>query len=60
MRLNGTGPGAIKIGVTHMELFYVARLTSWLALQPDLQYFTNVGPNQGGGLAVGLRSLVHF
>jgi len=59
-RLNGTDPEESKIWMTNVEVFYVAQLTSWLALQPDMQYFSDTGPKQGSGLAVGLRLLVSF
>jgi porin len=41
---------------TAIELFYKARITGWLALQPDLQYITNPGGDTGrSAMVVGGR-----
>jgi porin len=46
---------------THMELLYVARLTSWLKLQPDFQYFYDPGGGaQRNSWALGLRFELHI
>lgn len=60
MQLNGNDPKEPRTEMTNAELFYVAQLTSWIALQPDVQYFSNAGPHEGSALAIGLRSLVSF
>ncbi|MEJ2685569.1 MAG: carbohydrate porin, partial [Candidatus Sulfobium sp.] len=60
MRLNGDAPEELENHMTNIELFYVARLASWVALQPDVQYFSNAGPRRKSGLAVGIRSLLTF
>ena len=60
-RLNGPGPGRINAGMTNIEIFYIAQVASLLALQPDIQYFSNIGfPPNGSGLAVGLRTILKF
>jgi porin len=60
MRLNGDVSEKPKNHMTNIELFYVARLASWIALQPDVQYFSNAGPHGRSGFAAGLRSLLTF
>lgn len=45
-------------GLTHetaVEVFYKARLTPWLSLQPDLQFIVNPGGDGKDALAAGLR-----
>ena len=49
-----------EIRLTSVELFYVFQLTSWLGLQPDVQYFYNTGNHQRNGLAADVRWLVSF
>lgn len=58
--LIGAAPDGRRGGLTHVECFYVARLASWLGLQPDVQYFSNPGGGRENGFAFGLRWLVHF
>jgi porin len=46
--------------LTNIELFYVLPLTSWMSLQPDIQYFHHLNGDRKNGLSAGLRWLVGF
>jgi porin len=60
MRLIGSqGPGQ-RVGLTNVEVYYLAQLTPWLRLQPDVQYFDDPQERRRDGLAFGLRWLVKF
>ncbi len=56
-RLVGSLPVAGEEGdFTHVELLYIARLTHWLSLQPDFQYFYGPGAEaRRNSWALGLR-----
>ncbi|MCA9263310.1 MAG: carbohydrate porin [Planctomycetales bacterium] len=43
-----------------IELFYVAQLTPWAQLHPDVQYIANPGGNGRDAIAVGLRYQIQF
>ena len=59
--LAGSDPaGSSRTHLSNIELFYIARLTSWLSLQPDIQYFGNPEENHGSGFAAGLRCILQF
>lgn len=45
---------------TDFEMFYQANVTPWLALQPDVQYFTNPSGDGRNAFAIGLRSTITF
>jgi len=49
-----------RSGETVIELFYKAGVTTWLALQPDLQYFVNPAGDGRGALVLGLRTIIDF
>ena len=59
-RLVGSQPPGKKINLTNVELFYMAQLTPWLSLQPDIQYFDNPAVGKSNGWALGLRWLFTF
>jgi porin len=46
--------------LANIEVFYILRLTSWLSLQPDIQYYDNPGENGTAGFAAGLRWILRF
>jgi porin len=46
--------------LTTLELFYEARVNSWLSLQPDVQYCDNPGDGLRNGFAVGIRWVVNY
>jgi len=59
--LAGSDPaGSSRTHLSNIELFYMVRLTSWLSLQPDIQYFGNPEENQSSGFAAGLRCILQF
>ena len=49
-----------EIRLTSVELFYIFQLTSWIGLQPDIQYFYNTGNHPRNGLAAGVLWHVRF
>ncbi len=49
-----------KNNLVNIEAFYIARLTSWLSLQPDIQYYVNPSEDRGTGFAVGFRWILGF
>ena len=59
-RLVGSEPPGKRINLTTVELFYLARLTPWLSLQPDIMYFDNPAVGESNGWALGLRWLFTF
>ena len=59
-RLVGSQPPGKKTDLTHLEVFYMAQLTPWLSLQPDIQYFDNPAVGKSNGWALGLRWLFDF
>jgi porin len=42
------------------ELFYLVQITSWLGIQPDIQYFYRAKGEHRSGLAAGCRWMVQF
>jgi porin len=42
------------------EFFYLVQITSWLGVQPDIQYFYNARGEHRSGLAAGCRWVVQF
>jgi porin len=46
--------------LTTVELFYAARVNSWLILQPDVQYCDNPGNGFKNGFAVGIRWIIVY
>jgi porin len=46
--------------LTNIEAFYLARLTSWCSLQPNIQYYDNPDEDHGTGFAAGLRWILQF
>jgi len=46
--------------LANIEVFYLVRLTSWLSLQPDIQYFHNPEEDRKTGFAAGLRWILQF
>ena len=55
-RLNRSG----TLQETAIELFYKARITPWMSLQPDLQYIVSPSGIHRDALAVGLGFEVAF
>jgi porin len=59
--LAGNDPaGNSKTHLTNIEVFYICQLTSWLSLQPDIQYFDNPEEDHRTGFAAGLRWILQF
>lgn len=54
-RLSGQNPGAADAILIHTELYYSARISRAMHLQPDLQYFSNPGTNRNAGWAANIR-----
>ena len=46
--------------LANIEVFYTAQLTSWLSLQPDIQYYDNPTEDHRTGFAAGLRWILQF
>jgi porin len=46
--------------LTNVELFYAARVNSWLILQPDVQYCDNPGNGFKNGFAAGIRWIIVY
>jgi len=46
--------------LANIEVFYTAQLTSWLSLQPDIQYYDNPTEDHRTGFAAGLRWILRF
>jgi carbohydrate-selective porin OprB len=49
-----------RTGLANIELFYLLPLTSWMNLQPDIQYFHHPSDDRKNGLSAGLRWIVLF
>ena len=59
--LAGSAPeGNSRTHLANIELFYIARLTSWCSLQPDIQYYANPEEDHETGFAAGLRWILQF
>jgi carbohydrate-selective porin OprB len=58
--LIGSQPTGKRTELTNVEVFYIAQLTPWLSLQPDIQYFDNPAVDESNGWALGLRWLFTF
>jgi len=52
--------GNSRTHLANIEVFYLARLTSWCILQPDIQYYDNPGEDHATGFAAGLRWTLQF
>jgi porin len=52
--------GNSRTHLANIEVFYLARLTSWCSLQPDIQYYDNPGEDHATGFAAGLRWILQF
>ena len=52
--------GNSRTHLTNIEVFYMVQLTSWLSLQPDIQYFDNPDEDHRNGFAAGLRWILQF
>jgi carbohydrate-selective porin OprB len=52
--------GDSRSHLANIEMFYIIRLTSWLSLQPDIQYYDNPGEDRQAGFAAGLRWILQF
>ena len=59
-RLVASQPPGEKTDLTNVELFYIAQLTPWVSLQPDIQYFDNPAAGKSNGWALGLRWVFSF
>jgi porin len=46
--------------LTNLELFYKARINSWMSFQPDVEYCDNPGTGFKNGFAVGIRWIMSF
>jgi porin len=46
--------------LANIEVFYMVWMTSWLSLQPDIQYYDNPEKDHGTGFAAGLRWIFQF
>jgi porin len=59
--LAGNDPeGDPKTHLANIEMFYTAQLTSWLSLQPDIQYYDTPTEDRRTGFAAGLRWILQF
>ncbi|MEM6582138.1 MAG: carbohydrate porin [Pseudomonadota bacterium] len=45
---------------TNLELFYIANLTPWLSIQPDVQWVENVGGTDEDATVIGARVAITF
>ena len=52
--------GNSRAHLANIEVFYVFQLTSWLSLQPDIQYYDNPREDRRNGFAAGLRWILQF
>jgi porin len=52
--------GGAETHLTNVELFYEARVNSWMTLEPDFQYFDNPGEDQKNGFTAGLRWMISY
>jgi carbohydrate-selective porin OprB len=46
--------------LANIEVFYIVGLTTWLSLQPDIQYYTKPNEDHGTGFAASLRWIFQF
>jgi porin len=58
--VDGNPEGDSRTHLANIEVFYIVELTSWLSLQPDIQYYDNPGENGTAGFAAGLRWIFRF
>ncbi len=59
--LAGNDPaGNSRTHLVNIEVFYIVRLTSWLSLQPDIQYYDNPEEDHRNGFTAGLRWILQF